>query len=154
VLVALDMGMAFCHALEMPMKMKVDGPLWLTFQHTLYRMFGPGGPGAYIEMGAILASALLAFLLRKRRPAFYLALAGAVFVAVAFFAVWLGFVNPVNAQTAIWTAETMPPDWAEWRAQWEYAHTARFFLQLIGFSLLLLTLLRDAPTGRAQESMG
>ena len=41
----------------MPMKMKVDGQLWLTFQHNLYAYFAIiGGP---IEIGAIITSIAL-----------------------------------------------------------------------------------------------
>jgi hypothetical protein len=46
---------------------------------------------------------------RAHRPAFYLALAGTICLALAFFVVWLGFTNPVNAETAKWTASSIPP---------------------------------------------
>lgn len=142
-LAALLMGTTFGHTLEMPMKMQVDGPLWMTFQHTLYLYFAyVGGP---VEAGAILVAIVLAVLVRKRRRVFYLVLGGAVCLAVAFLAVWVGFVSPVNAQTATWTAETIPPDWAQWRAQWEYAHATRFVLHLVGFSALVLSVLIDTP---------
>jgi hypothetical protein len=53
VLVALLLGTMFGHALEMPMKMNVDGRLWMTFQHTLYPYFAY--IGAPIEIGAIIS---------------------------------------------------------------------------------------------------
>jgi len=151
ILAALDTGMALCHALEMPAKLKVDAHLWLTFQHTLYRAFGPEGPGAFIEMGAIITAILLVFLVRQRQPAFYLTLAGAAFLAAAFFLVWLPFVNPVNAETAKWTVETIPVNWMEWRKQWEYAHTTRFVLQLIGLGALLLSILFETRVDGASD---
>jgi hypothetical protein len=150
VLAALDTGMALCHALEMPAKLKVDAQLWLTFQHTLYRAFGSEGPGAFIEMGAILTAIVLVFLVRRRRPAFYLSLGGAVFLAAAFFLVWLPFVNPVNTETARWTVDSIPENWMDMRQQWEYAHTTRFVLQLIGFGVLLVSVLLETPKSQSK----
>ena len=101
-LTSLLMGTRFAHTLEMPAKMNVDGQLWRTFQHTLYPYFAY--VGAPVEIGAIVASAVLSYLVRPHPPAFYLALAGTICLALAFFVVWLGFTNPVNAETAKWTA--------------------------------------------------
>jgi hypothetical protein len=143
ILTALVTGTTFGHTLEMPAKLKVDGQQWMTFQHTLYPAFASiGGP---IEIGAILTSAVLSFLVRKRRPTFRLTLAGTLCLLVAFAVVWLGLVAPVNAQTATWTAETIPPDWARWRRQWEYGHTTRFALHLAGLVLLTSAALSETP---------
>jgi hypothetical protein len=100
-LTSLLMGTSFAHTLEMPAKMNVDGQLWRTFQHTLYPYFAY--VGAPVEIGAIVTAAVLSYLVRADRPAFYLALAGTICLALAFFVVWLGFTNPVNAETAKWT---------------------------------------------------
>ncbi len=50
-LVALTLGMTFCHALEYPGKVKLSGPEWLTVQHNIYIAFGV--VGAIIEVIAI-----------------------------------------------------------------------------------------------------
>ena len=84
----------------------------------------------------------------KRRPAFYLTLAGATLLAAAFFLVWIPFVSPVNAETANWTVDSIPGNWMKLRRQWEYAHTIRFVLQLIGLGALLLSVLVETPTDR------
>jgi len=136
VLAALDMGMAFSHVLEMPAKMRVDGRLWLTFQQRLYRALGT--VGAVVEIGAVITSAALSFLIRGQQPGSRLAVAGAACLGAAFV-VWVGFVNPVNRRVGRWTVQSIPGDWKRWRARWEYAHTTRFVLQLLGFSLLLLS---------------
>ena len=68
-------------------------------------------------------------MVRKRRPAFHLTTLAAICIAVAFFLVWLVFTREVNEQTARWTAQSIPADWAEWRRQWEYSHAIRFVLQ-------------------------
>jgi uncharacterized membrane protein len=77
-------------------KMNVDGQLWRAFQHTLYPYFAY--VGAPIEIGAIVATAVLSYLVRAHRAAFYLALAGTICLALAFFVVWLGFTNPVRCR--------------------------------------------------------
>ena len=139
-LTALLMGTSFAHALEMPQKLRVDGQTWLTFQHTLYPYFAY--VGAPVELGSIVTAAFLSYLVRAQRPAFFFALGAAVCLAIAFFVVWLGFTNPVNAQTARWTAASMPADWASWRSQWEYSHLTRFVLHLTAFGALVTALLR------------
>jgi hypothetical protein len=105
VLVALLLGTTFGHALEMPMKMNVDGRLWLTFQHTLYPYFAY--IGAPVEIGAIISLGILSFFARHRSRSFYLVLTATLCVATAFFVVWLGFTNPVNAETAKWTTDAV-----------------------------------------------
>lgn len=40
---ALDMGMAWCHVLELPAKMRYDRREWTRVEQTLYRSFGKGG---------------------------------------------------------------------------------------------------------------
>src|SRR4030095_8354778 len=144
-LTSLLMGTSFAHTLEMPAKMNVDGQLWRTFQHTLYPYFAY--VGAPVEIGAIIATAVLPYLVRAHRPAFYLALAGTICLALAFFVVWLGFTNPVNAETAKWTADTIPADWADWRRQWGYSHLARFALHLIGCGAVGMSLVLTSPGG-------
>lgn len=138
ILTALLMGTSFAHTLEMPPKMTVDGVLWMTFQHTLYPYFAYAG--APVELGSIIGAAGLSFLLRGKHPGFYHALVATICLATAFFVVWLIFTNAVNAETAKWTADSIPADWAKWRRQWEYSHAIRFVLHLTGFALLLLPL--------------
>lgn len=59
-LTALLMRTSSAHTLEMPAKMNVDGQPWRTFQHTLYPYFAY--VGAPVELGAIVASAVLSYL--------------------------------------------------------------------------------------------
>lgn len=79
---ALLMGTSFCHVLEMPAKMNVSGSLWMTFQHTLYHAFAT--LGGVVEIGTIVTVITLSFLVRRRRPALYLTLLGAICVTLAF----------------------------------------------------------------------
>src|ERR1051325_10496213 len=142
---ALLLGTTFGHTLEMPMKLSMDGSLWTTLQNSLYRYFAI--IGAPIELGSILTSSLLAFFERAQRPTFYLTLAGAICFALAFV-VWIAFTNPVNVQVAQWQINSIPADWPRWRTQWEYSHAVRFALHLIGFSLLLYSVLLEIPKSR------
>lgn len=146
VLAALSLGMAFCHTLELPAKMQYDAALWTTINQSLYWQFG-SFPGIFSEMGAILAAIGLTVLVRKRRPAFYWSLAGAIFLTLAFV-VWVTFVAPMNAEFAQWTVDSIPANWTEVRNQWEYSHAARFVLQLLGFSALLASVLVETSTNR------
>ena len=139
VLAALLMGTSFSHVLEMGPKMQADGVQWLGYQHTLYRRFATVG-GA-IEAAAVLATIVVAWLVREEGPAFPLAMLAALMLAAAFFVVWIFVTNAVNRRTAAWTEAALPADWPRWRARWEYSHAVRFALQFLGFVALLCALL-------------
>jgi Domain of unknown function (DUF1772) len=138
-LTALLMGATFCHALESPAKMRYPAELYLTLHRTLYAAFGPPNIGAIIEIGAILAALALAFLTRKRRPAFWLTFAGAAFL-LAGLVVYLAFVEPANVAMKAMPLNAPPAGWTRWRDQWEYGHIAHFVFNLLGFSALALSI--------------
>jgi hypothetical protein len=138
-LAALLMGTSFAHVLEMPAKLRYDGPLWLQVQHSLYRTYA--STGGAIEGAAIIAAAILAYVLRDWRPALIAALAGTACLAIAFLFVWVMVTNRINARTAKWTSDTLPADWERWRRRWEVSHVVRFILHLSGFVLLVLATL-------------
>lgn len=141
ILVALFMGLEFGHALEMPAKMQYDGSLYVTLQNTLYRYFGVPGPGAFITLGMLLSAAVLTFLVRKHRQAFYWTLIGTICLVLAFPIVFFLFIEPVNVAIEQATPQSIPSDWLRLRSQWEYAHAANFVLSSIGFSALLISVL-------------
>lgn len=148
ILMALLMGTTFCHVLEMPAKMQYDASLYLTLHRTLYMAFGWPNIGAFIELGAILAAAVLVFLVRKRRPAFSLTLVGALCL-VTGLAVYFAFIEPANAAMKSMAIGAAPVDWTGWRDQWEYGHAAHFALHLLGFSALALSLILETSTAPA-----
>lgn len=77
---SLSMAMAFSHLLPLPARMSFGSPTWITTR----RMFALyGSVGAFIEMGAVLFAAILAYLLPQRRPAFRWTLAGAICLVAA-----------------------------------------------------------------------
>ncbi len=141
-LVALNLGAAFGHALELPIKRKL-GPRDYAMVQSLYRFFGP--VGALLEPGSVLVTAILADLVRRRRPAFLLTLVATGFLAAAL-AIWLAFVAPMNTRMRQeWRPEAMPSDWTRVRDQWEYAHAIRFILQLAGLGTLAASLIVETP---------
>ncbi|MDQ3763397.1 MAG: DUF1772 domain-containing protein [Actinomycetota bacterium] len=150
VLAALLVGTTFCHLLELPAKIQYPASLYLTLHRTLYVAFGPPGPGPFIEIGAILAAAVLVFLVRRRRPAVWLTLIGAVSLA-AGLGVYFAFVEPANVAMKRMIIDAPPADWTRWREQWEYGHAARFVFDLIGFSALALSVILEASTARTTE---
>lgn len=152
VLAALLMGTTFCHVLEWPAKMQYPASLYLTLHRTLYVAFGPPGPGAFIEIGAILAAAVLVFLVRRRRPAFWLTLVGAVCLA-AGLGVYFAFIESANVAMRSMVIDAPPADWTRWREQWEYGHAAHFAFHLVGFSALALSVILETST-RADDRRG
>jgi hypothetical protein len=145
-LVTLTLGLSFAHTLEMPAKLEYDGPLYVTVQQTLYRWWGPPLVGAFLEPSAILATAVLAFLVRRRRRTFAVTLAATVLLLLAFPVVFLLAVEPANAAFRQATPQAPPTDWTRLRAQWEYGHAARFVLHLAAFAVLLWS---SVPTDAA-----
>ncbi len=74
---------ALCHSMEMPAKMSYEGSLWLTLLQTLYQTFGT--IGAFFEVGAVVTSVILTFLIRQRQPAFGRTFLGALCMVTGDF---------------------------------------------------------------------
>jgi cytochrome bd-type quinol oxidase subunit 2 len=145
-LVALSMGMALCHLLEMPVRLGYEPELWsrVTNVEVIYRLFG-SPLGAALEGGAWVTAVAWAVLARKRsRAVFRLALAGAACMVLAQVA-WWTFVFPVNQEMAGWAPGALPADFAELRSQWEYTHAARAVLQIASLGLIVASVLADPP---------
>ena len=141
-LVALSMGMAFAHALELRPKMNYEPATYLLLHRTLYEFFGPP-VGGFIEAGAVVSSVAL-FGVRRRRRAFLLSAVGAVCMVTAHIIWWL-WVNPANVAMAEMSLNSPLPNWTHFRNQWEYTHFARFLLQLASLSALLISVLVETP---------
>ena len=132
---ALLLGTTFAHVLEIRAKARMDGSLWTTLQHRLYR--ASATVGGVVEMGAILAPACLAWSVRDAGGPFRLGAGALTCFALAFFAVWLGMVLPVNREVARWNPAAVPPGWEHWRRRWDTGHAVRFALHMLGFGLLV-----------------
>jgi hypothetical protein len=140
VFTALIMGSALCHVIEMPIKIAMAGADYMVVQQ-VYTSFGP--LGAVLEPAAILSTAALAFLVRRRRS-FFPALIGAVLLVAALL-VWALVVNPVNPLWATAGPRTVPPDFDSLRARWEWGHVAHATLLFVGFLALVVSVVMDIP---------
>jgi hypothetical protein len=132
VLVALIFGLAFAHAMELPGKLRLDGPTWLTVQQNLYIGFGP--LAAVVEPLGVAVTWLLAWRLWRRRG-FAIAVAAALCVSVGLVE-WALIVAPMNTRLNAWTTATLPADWTACRDQWEFGHILHAILFGAAFCLL------------------
>src|SRR5262245_10653079 len=73
---AVPLAALAAHVLELPNKLRLDGPLWLAVQQNLYRGWGP--LVAPFEIAAIAAAWLLVYRARRRPPILAWTLAAAV----------------------------------------------------------------------------
>jgi hypothetical protein len=141
--VALTLGLAFAHVMEIPGKLRLPGEVWLTVQQNLYVAFGPP-LGAGVEVAAIALTWLTAVLSRRRRPAFALSVAAGT-AATLGLAVWGLIVAPANTTIAAWTAATLTPDWTAVRFRWELGHALHAACLAVGFMALLGAILAETP---------
>ena len=139
-LVALTLGMTFCHALEYPGKVKLPGPEWLTVQQNIYIAFGV--VGAVIEVTAILTTWIVFAQIRTWKLARVLTLLAAL-CATAALGVWFAWVDPVNTALNAWTPETLPDNWMSFRDRWEAGHAVGAGLFLLAFSALVVAILSE-----------
>ena len=144
VLGALTLGLSFAHLMEMPARRSWDQSLWVatTVHGNLYRMFGPKGPGPWIEVSAILSTVTLAYLVRGDRRAFIWTAAGAACLVLAH-ASWWALVFPANLELASWVAGPVPADWQRWRDRWEFGHATGCIMRLLGFAALVGSVVRE-----------
>ncbi|MGN6517578.1 MAG: anthrone oxygenase family protein [Rhizomicrobium sp.] len=118
------------HVLEMISKLTLDGRSWLSIQQHLYRgwglVFGP------VEILSLLAALGLLAMTRDNRALrnFYLVSSLCYAGMLASFFI---FNAPVNAALNTWTANSLPPDWGDFRLRWETGHAITAALSLIGF---------------------
>ena len=143
-LVALIFGLAFCHVMEMPGKLRFNATEWLTVQQNLYIAFG-APIGAAIEVASLLTTRLLVLLVWKRRPASYWTLAAAICVSVGL-GEWFVVVAPMNAVLGAWTPGAIPSNWTHVRDRWELGHAIHAALFGLGFGNLVIALLVETQT--------
>ena len=136
--VSLSMGMAFCHLLELPVRMQYAPALWIdvTIVQNTYEFFGPP-VGAIIEGAAWISAVFLSILYWQR------AVAGRLFVLLAAIGmivvqiIWWLFVLPVNREMSDGTSFSIPEHFSALRTQWEYAHASRAVVQIFALGLLV-----------------
>ncbi|MBE9166642.1 DUF1772 domain-containing protein [Pleurocapsales cyanobacterium LEGE 06147] len=145
---SLIAGVGFCHVLELPNKMTLPATTWLNVQQSLYRGFAI--KAGSIEIGAIVSTLALLFLLRKQRMSFVWTLIASVCL-VAGFVVFFSMVYPVNLLVENWTATSLPTNWTNARDRWEYGHAIHAAFFIFGLVALILAVLADTTTDRVQH---
>lgn len=147
-LTAVSLGPSFAHVLESYPRLTMWSPeLWreATVFNGQFMLFAV--VGAPVDLGSILVSAILAFMLRRHRPAFWFALLGALLYA-ASLAAWFTVVAPANAVLATWTPGPIPENFEAIRNRWEVGHMLVAGIKLIGLASLIaavLSIRRDRP---------
>lgn len=137
--VGLSMGAALAHLYELPNKIGLPAEAYLTVQQN-YRGWALLGT---VVIGALVATLVLAILVRGRGAVFAFCLS-AFLCMVGAQAVFWAFTYPANIATHNWTM--LPDNWMQLRARWEYSHAAGAVFNLAAFICLVLSLLRG---GRA-----
>lgn len=137
---ALVFGLTLTHVLQSPGSRGLDGAQWLTVQHTFYGGFAViGGAAEVTGLGATIVLAVYAWLHRRRSEAIAPAVA-----AVCFLGTLLSYFfgnRPVNEQVAVWTADTLPPDWVAYRDICETAHGISAIFGGLAFFMLAIALI-------------
>jgi len=152
ILTSLTLGISFARVLEMPAKLAFPPDLYVALQNSLYVAFAPPNVGAFVEPAAILAVLILAYRVRRRRPAFWLAVGTAFCLLLAFPVVFFIFTEPASAAFQAARPAAVPAEFAGYRSQWEYSHAARFILHLAGFGLLALSVLIRSRVAHSELS--
>jgi hypothetical protein len=153
-LIALLQGLAFAHLLERPAKLQYDAALYITLQKTLYVQWGPPHIGGVLEPAAIVATLILAYLLRNDRGIMWITVAAGVMLLLAFPVVFFWLVAPANEAFPAAIPARVPADWMQLRVNWEMGHVIRFLLQFAALSLLVVSLSQELDridTGRDRE---
>ena len=135
-------GLTLSHVLLSPGSRGLDGPTWLSVQHTFYGGFAILGGLAEV-IGVVATTTDAIYHRRQTRVAFAPALAALCLLGtlVSYF---LGN-RPVNTRVEHWTPATLPADWSSYRDTWEIAHGASAMLSgLALLALLVATIWRPA----------
>lgn len=136
---ALSLGPSFAHVLEsLPRLTQWSPELWreATVFNAQFWLFA--AVGAPLDLSAIALPAILAFMLRRDRPAFYFAVAAALLSAA--LAAWFLLVAPANSELATWVPGPIPKNFDAIRLRWETGHMAVAAIKLVGFIMVALTL--------------
>jgi hypothetical protein len=151
VFVALTLGLAFAHVLEIAGKLRLGPHDWLRVQQNLYVAFGP--IGGTCEVLAVLFSWLTVLGTRGERSVHRLAWIAAAAASAGLIELAL-VVAPMNTVLSAWTPESIPDHWTRVRNRWELGHAVQAVLYVVAFLALTVALRRSGPadpTARVQS---
>jgi hypothetical protein len=124
------------HVLEMRSKLALSRTDYRTVQQ-IYRGWSLAG---VVVVGALIATALLAYDMRGDAARFTLALSAFACIAGTQAVFWI-WTFPVNKATSNWTV--LPDDWESLRRRWERSHAASAALNLAALLCLAALLARE-----------
>jgi uncharacterized membrane protein len=78
---------------------------------------------------------------RKKKAHFYWLLTALVLFAVAL-AITLFIEVPIDNQIRTWAGGSLPNDWEAIRDRWQFYHTDRTFLSLVGIACYLMAVIK------------
>lgn len=142
-LVALTMGSLYAHVLEIVPKLHYPAELYLRLNNSLYAWYGPA-LGAAIQTGALAATGILAWLVRRQRCVRLFPTAACALQAAAL-GNYFARVEPVNVRFRALPPGRVPSDFVALRAQWDLGHALDFGLFVAAFLLLVGALLVRPP---------
>jgi hypothetical protein len=120
----------------------VSGPVFVEFFQALDR--GVALPMAITGIGAIILTALSAFLSRSDRTVMYLLITACVMSAVSAF-VTIAMHLPINARIASWNPATLPPDYRDYLQSWWQWHHVRLFTTVASMLAVFSAVLFRSP---------
>lgn len=132
--VAVTLGPALAHLLELPNKINLTREEYLTVQQ-IYRGWALLG---FVVAGALLSTLVLTIMVRHARKAFVFALIAFLCIVGTQVVFW-NYTYPTNQVTNNWTI--LPENWRELRQQWEYSHATSAGLNLLALVAVILSVL-------------
>ncbi|MEJ7683011.1 MAG: hypothetical protein WKG06_35175 [Segetibacter sp.] len=95
------------------------------------------------EVGAILLTLIWTITNRKNKNIFILLLSALICFTISLIIFFI-FTFPANQAAVNWTQ--LPQQWEPLRMKWEYSHAIRAVLNLIGFSFLIVCLIKSGES--------
>lgn len=110
-----------------------------TFLEVGHAMIGNLGTIMALLMPAAMLATLPVLYLqyRRRSKAFYPTLAG-LLLFIAALLITLIVEVPIDGLIEQWTLNSLPANWQELRARWEFFHVIRSWISVAGLALLLI----------------
>ncbi|HKY28389.1 MAG TPA: hypothetical protein VJM12_10670 [Pyrinomonadaceae bacterium] len=145
--VAVALGPALAHLLELPNKINLARDEYLTVQQ-IYRGWALLG---IVVAGALISTLVLAVEVRRERKPFVFAIIAFLCIVGTQVVFWT-YTYPANQATNNWTM--LPENWSELRQQWEYSHATSAGLNLLALIALILSVLAKQGNEISSELRG
>ena len=133
---AISLGVLLSQFFEWPVKSGLSKENYLVEQVVFSKLSWV----YFVELLAFLLTLVLVILERKKKRTFILLLI-ALIAFVISIAIFFIFTLPPDLATSRWSV--LPENWKSLRDQWEYSNEWRALINLIGFSFLVLAMLKN-----------